>query len=101
MALVQVSEPSSLVWEREIWGGLTKNQSLNTEALTQDEGSGQYWEICAGELKPKVQEKSSQKHRIQEGPEAKKKENQVAEAKPYSKRRGDCCCRQVLGLLYE
>lgn len=73
MALVQVSEPSILVWEREIWGGLTKNQSLNIEALTQDEGSGQYWEICAAELKPKVQEKSSQKHRIQEGPEEKKK----------------------------
>ena len=38
MALVQVSEPSSLVWEREIWGGLTKNQSLNTEALTRMKG---------------------------------------------------------------
>ena len=59
MVLIQVSEPSSLVWERGTWTGLTKNQSFNTEALTQDEGSGPYWEICAAQLKPKVQEKSS------------------------------------------
>ena len=58
MALIQASEPSSLGWERGTWTGLTKNQSLNTEALTQDEGSGQFWEICAAQLKPKVQEKS-------------------------------------------